>query len=131
MRKANACVSCCSFHHCAAGSQQSSLLCVFHHEECCAVFDGASWILKLGLSKDIAAGLFREALELDEGCIADGCGGGLACVAQDRCLVLTACESIYGALSLRHLDAILVDLLCYRRGIADCCLPCGLRGEAA
>jgi hypothetical protein len=52
--------------------QETLALGVFDDEEGGAVFDRATRVLKFGLSKHIAASLFGEALEADEGSFADG-----------------------------------------------------------
>jgi hypothetical protein len=66
-------VSSCAFDDGTARLQETLALGVFDDEEGGAVLDGATRVLELGLSKNIAAGLFGEALEADEGSFADRC----------------------------------------------------------
>jgi hypothetical protein len=61
----------------AAGLEQACFLGVLDDEERRAVFDGAAWVLELGFAEDVAAGLFGELLQADEGRFAD-CWGRIS-----------------------------------------------------
>ena len=71
MCETNTSVSSCAFDYGAARLQETLALGVLDDEEGGAVFNGTTRVLEFGLSEDIAAGLFGEALEADEGSFAD------------------------------------------------------------
>ena len=74
----NASVSGCALDDGAARLQETLALGVLDDEEGGAILDGATRVLEFGLSEDIAAGLFGEALEADKRSFTDGCNGVLA-----------------------------------------------------
>lgn len=78
MCETNASVSGCALDDGAARLQETLALGVFDDEEGGAVLYGATRVLEFGLSEDIAAGLFREALEADKRSFTDGYSGVLA-----------------------------------------------------
>lgn len=71
MGESDACISCGAFDDGAAGLQLAQLLSVFDDVEGCAVFNAAARVLEFGFAEDIAAGFFGEALETNQGCLAD------------------------------------------------------------
>lgn len=73
MCEANTSVSSGAFDDSTARLQKALALGVFDDEEGGAVLDRATGVLEFGLSEDIAAGLFGEALEADEGGFSDRC----------------------------------------------------------
>lgn len=76
MCKTNTSVSGGAFDDSTARLQEALALGVFDDEEGGAVLDGATGILEFGLSEDVAAGLFGEALETDERSFTDRCTDG-------------------------------------------------------
>ncbi|KAJ0162558.1 hypothetical protein CTA2_4379, partial [Colletotrichum tanaceti] len=60
----------------AAGLEEPALLGVLDDVERRAILDRAARVHELGLAEDLAARLGREAVEADEGGVADGCGMG-------------------------------------------------------
>jgi len=71
--EANTSVSSGAFDDSTARLQEALALGVFDDEEGGAILDRATGVLEFGLSEDIAAGLFGEALEADEGGFSDCC----------------------------------------------------------
>jgi hypothetical protein len=63
----DACVASCAFDHGSARVEEALALGIFDDEERGAVFDGASRVLEFGFAQDVAAGLFGELLEADQG----------------------------------------------------------------
>ncbi|EFY98819.2 hypothetical protein MAA_05958 [Metarhizium robertsii ARSEF 23] len=62
--------------HGAPRAQEPALLGVLDHVQGCAVLDRAPRVHELGLAQDLAARLFGEPVEADEGGVSDGCGRG-------------------------------------------------------
>jgi hypothetical protein len=82
VRETNAGISSCSFDDGAARLQETLALGVLDDEEGGAVLDRTTGVLELGLSEDIAASLFGETLEADEGGFSDRCTETSVCNLQ-------------------------------------------------
>jgi hypothetical protein len=75
VRESNSRVASCAFDHGAAGSYEALTFGILDDEKRSAVLDGASRVLKLGFSEDIAASFFGQFLQADERCLANCCRG--------------------------------------------------------